>query len=179
MSDRSNSGLDEYRRKRDFAQTAEPSGQDATTRKAKTLSFVIQKHAARALHYDFRLELDGALKSWAVPKGPSLDPHQKRLAVHVEDHPLEYGKFSGVIPPGQYGAGKVEIWDKGVWIPEGDPREAYKKGSLKFRLQGRRLHGSWALVAMRDKKNWLLIKHADKTAAAAEQLPGAKSAALE
>ena len=135
------------------------------------MSFVIQKHAARRLHYDFRLELDGVLKSWAVPKGPSLDPGEKRLAVHVEDHPLEYGGFEGVIPRGQYGAGTALIWDRGIWTPlDPDPEAAYAKGNLKFALDGEKLHGRWALVRMggkhggRDGENWLLIKERDAAA---------------
>src|SRR5205085_12507791 len=132
-------GLEEYRRKRDFSKTPEPSGKrrrgDAAP--SRSLSFVIQKHAARRLHYDFRLERAGVLMSWAVPKGPSLDPGEKRLAVHVEDHPMDYGGFEGVIPEGQYGGGTVLLWDRGSWTPEGpDPAEAYRKGALKFRLDG-------------------------------------------
>ena len=162
--------LSEYNRKRDFEITAEPSGK-ATTGKRKTsaLSFVIQKHDARNLHYDFRLELDGVLKSWAVPKGPSLDPSQKRLAVHVEDHPLGYGSFEGSIPAGQYGAGDVIVWDRGVWKPHDDPHKAYAAGKLKFTLVGEKLSGDWALVRTRlkgsgDKEQWLLIKEQDQQA---------------
>ena len=158
--------LEEYKRKRDFRRTPEPAGAVASHPKAGSeLSFVIQKHAARRLHYDFRLELDGVLKSWAVPKGPSLDPGEKRLAVHVEDHPLDYGQFEGVIPEGEYGGGTVLLWDRGTWIPlERDPEAAYRKGSLKFILNGAKLHGKWALVRMGGKaaterrENWLLIK---------------------
>lgn len=156
--------LEEYRKKRDFRHTPEPRG--ARRGKAGELHFVIQKHAARRLHYDFRLELDGTLKSWAVPNEPSTDPGVKRLAVHVEDHPLDYASFEGVIPEGHYGAGKVEIWDEGVWRPQGDARAGYKKGHLAFELEGKRLHGAWDLVRMRPKpgekgkENWLLIKSA-------------------
>jgi len=162
-----------YRRKRDFAQTPEPKGR--TRGAAKRLSFVIQRHAASHLHYDFRLELDGVLKSWAVPKQPAPVPGQKRLAVHVEDHPIEYGRFQGEIPAGHYGAGRVAIWDRGWWEPAGDPRGAYRKGSLKFILHGRKLRGGWALVRMRDRdgerkagrrENWLLIKERDAPARA-------------
>jgi bifunctional non-homologous end joining protein LigD len=128
--------LAEYRRKRDFKQTAEPRGKRAASRGRL---YVIQKHDASHLHYDFRLELDGVLKSWAVPKGPSLDPAQKRLAVHVEDHPVEYGSFEGTIPEGQYGGGTVLLWDKGYWEPIGDPDEGYRQGKLKFRLHGKKL----------------------------------------
>jgi len=148
--------LSEYRRKRDFRRTPEPSGarRGATAKKPPAaLSFVIQKHAATRLHYDFRLELDGVLKSWAIPKGPSLDPGEKRLAVHVEDHPLDYGGFEGVIPQGQYGGGTVLLWDRGTWQPEGDDPEAdYRKGSLKFTLNGEKLHGKWALVRMAGRR---------------------------
>src|SRR5271167_722153 len=143
--------LEEYRRKRDFHKTSEPAGAAPATnnRALAPLSFVIQKHAARRLHYDFRLELDGVLKSWAVPKGPSVDPAEKRLAVHVEDHPLEYGGFEGVIPEKQYGAGTALIWDRGTWTPlDPDPETAYAKGNLKFLLDGEKLHGKWALVRM-------------------------------
>lgn len=162
--------LSEYNRKRDFEITAEPSGSTPTgKRKASALSFVIQKHAARNLHYDFRLELDGVLLSWAVPKGPSLDPSQKRLAVHVEDHPLGYGSFEGSIPAGQYGAGDVIVWDRGVWQPHDEPRTAYAAGKLKFTLVGEKLSGDWTLVRTRlkgsgDKEQWLLIKEKDPQA---------------
>jgi bifunctional non-homologous end joining protein LigD len=164
--------LEEYKRKRDFHKTPEPAGAVAHRGQAGAgLSFVIQKHAARRLHYDFRLELDGVLKSWAVPKGPSLDPGEKRLAVHVEDHPLDYGQFEGVIPQGEYGGGTVLLWDRGTWTPaDPDPDAAYGRGSLKFTLEGAKLHGNWALVRMGGKaagerrENWLLIKERDAEA---------------
>lgn len=157
-----------YRRKRDFRRTPEPRG-GRVRRAATGLKYFIQKHAARRLHYDFRLELDGVLKSWAVPKGPCLDPHERRLAVHVEDHPLDYGPFEGEIPKGEYGGGSVLLWDRGEWTPEGDPRQAYEKGRMKFRLEGRKLSGSWELVLMggragEGRKNWLLIKLDDEAA---------------
>jgi len=157
-----------YKAKRDFAKTAEPAGGGAVAPSPR-LRFVIQKHAARRLHYDFRLELDGVFKSWAVTKGPSLNPHDKRLAVEVEDHPLEYGDFEGTIPRGQYGGGTVEIWDRGYWQPEGKSASGdLARGDLKFTLEGERLHGSWVLVRMRSDRfggkrtNWLLIKHRDE-----------------
>ncbi|MEJ0094431.1 MAG: DNA ligase D [Methylocella sp.] len=159
--------LEAYRAKRDFTVTREPSGEEASRRAAKPdLSFVVQKHAARRLHYDFRLELDGVLKSWAVAKGPSLVPGEKRLAVHVEDHPLDYGGFEGMIPQGQYGAGSVILWDRGIWRPEGDPHKGYAKGHLNFTLEGEKLKGGWHLVRMAQRKgergdNWLLIKATD------------------
>ncbi|MGB5084943.1 MAG: DNA ligase D [Methylocystis silviterrae] len=158
--------LADYRKKRDFGATREPKGRGA--RKTGS-SFVIQKHAARRLHYDLRLELDGVLKSWAVTRGPSLVPGEKRLAVHVEDHPLDYRNFEGVIPEGQYGAGEVIVWDKGVWIPEGDPHKGYAKGHLDFELRGEKLGGRWHLVRMARKPrekhdNWLLIKSEDEFA---------------
>jgi len=165
--------LSEYNRKRDFGITAEPAGSaPAGKRQVSALSFVIQKHDARNLHYDFRLELDGVLLSWAVPKGPSLDPSQKRLAVHVEDHPLSYGSFEGSIPAGQYGAGDVIVWDRGVWQPHDDPHKAYAAGKLKFTLVGEKLSGDWALVRTRlkgsgDKQQWLLIKEKDPQARSA------------
>jgi bifunctional non-homologous end joining protein LigD len=163
--------LEAYRAKRDFAVTQEPSGARGTKKKAakSALSFVVQKHAARRLHYDFRLELDGVLKSWAVAKGPSLVPGEKRLAVHVEDHPLDYGGFEGTIPEGQYGAGSVIVWDRGVWTPEGDPHKGYAKGHLNFTFDGDKLKGGWHLVRMAQKPgergdNWLLIKAHDSFA---------------
>ena len=159
--------LAKYWRKRDFTVTPEPHGEvGAKTR--ERLNYFIQRHHARRLHYDFRLELDGTLKSWAVPKGPSFDPADKRLAVRVEDHPLDYGSFEGEIPAHQYGAGKVILWDRGMWIPQGDPREGLRKGQLKFRLEGEKLSGLWALVRMgeagEEKENWLLIKEKDDEA---------------
>ncbi|HWA88542.1 MAG TPA: DNA ligase D [Rhizomicrobium sp.] len=156
-----------YRAKRDFKKTAEPSGARKVAA-SKRLRFVIQKHDATRLHYDFRLELDGVFKSWAVTRGPSLDPADKRLAVEVEDHPLDYGDFEGTIPKGQYGGGTVMLWDRGYWEPEGDPQAMLKKGDLKFALDGEKLKGGWVLVRMRSDKfgggkrnNWLLIKHHD------------------
>ena len=160
--------LDEYNRKRDFSATPEPGGSAARKRaKQAALQYCIQKHDATRLHYDFRLELDGTLKSWAIPKGPSLDPKARRLAVHVEDHPLEYATFEGSIPEGHYGAGDVIVWDRGVWIPQGDPEEGYRKGKLKFALEGEKLAGSWNLVRTRmdgNKEQWFLIKSNDETA---------------
>ena len=160
-------GLERYRQKRNFRITPEPEGK-VDKRKSASLRFVIQKHAARRLHYDFRLELDGVLLSWAVPKGPSLDPNDKRLAMHVEDHPIEYGDFEGVIPAKQYGAGTVMLWDRGAWIPKSDPKEAFEKGRLKFDLDGEKLHGGWNLVRSRSGKysgeSWLLFKEADEYA---------------
>src|SRR6201996_6915967 len=137
--------LDVYRAKRDFKKTKEPSGA-AKVAGAKALRFVVQKHAATRLHYDFRLELDGVFKSWAVTRGPSPDPADKRLAVEVEDHPLDYGDFEGPLPKGQYGGGTVMLWDRGFWQPEGDPEKMLKKGDLKFTLNGGKLKGSWVLV---------------------------------
>ena len=161
--------LDDYNRMRDFAATPEPAAKRSRKSKktAHALQFCIQKHDASRLHYDFRLELDGALKSWAVPKGPSLDPKSKRLAVHVEDHPLDYATFEGSIPEGHYGAGDVIVWDRGVWIPQGDPHEAYEKGRLKFELQGEKLAGLWNLVRTHmpgKQEQWFLIKHQDDAA---------------
>lgn len=157
--------LSTYRKKRDFDKTPEPSG-EAAVAPSKQRRFVIQKHDATRLHYDLRLEFDGVFKSWAVTKGPSLDPHDKRLAVEVEDHPLDYGDFEGTIPEGQYGGGTVMLWDRGYWESE-DPERGFKKGDLKFTLHGDKLHGSWVLVRMRNDRtggkrtNWLLIKHRD------------------
>ncbi|MBY0380480.1 MAG: DNA ligase D [Xanthobacteraceae bacterium] len=158
-----------YRTKRDFTKTAEPSGAK-TVAGGKSLRFVIQKHDATRLHYDLRLEYGGVFKSWAVTKGPSLDPKEKRLAVEVEDHPLDYGDFEGTIPEGQYGGGTVMLWDRGTWEPENDPETAFKKGDLKFTLNGKKMHGSWVLVRMKfdrtggKRTNWLLIKHRDDDA---------------
>jgi bifunctional non-homologous end joining protein LigD len=159
--------LTTYRKKRDFEKTAEPSG-EAGVALSKQRRFVIQKHDATRLHYDLRLEFDGVFKSWAVTRGPSLDPHDKRLAVEVEDHPLDYGDFEGTIPKGQYGGGTVQLWDRGYWESEtDDPDKGFKKGDLKFTLHGDKLHGSWVLVRMRHDRNggkrtnWLLIKHRD------------------
>src|SRR3954468_24867567 len=165
------SKLSRYNSKRDFAQTLEPRGQSYPDQ-SEQFRFVIQKHAARRLHYDLRLELGGVFKSWAVTRGPSLDPADKRLAVEVEDHPLDYGDFEGTIPKGQYGGGTVQLWDRGYWTPEGDksPEAQLAKGELKFTLQGDRLGGSWVLVRMRSDRfggkrtNWLLIKHRDASA---------------
>lgn len=155
--------LSEYRAKRDFENTPEPEGAPA---KAAGHSYLIQKHASRRLHFDLRLEMDGVLKSWAVTRGPSLDPADKRLAVHVEDHPLEYGSFEGIIPQGEYGGGTVMLWDQGTWKPIGDEHLGYEKGHLSFTLFGKRLKGEWHLVRMRSmggerKDNWLLIKGDD------------------
>lgn len=166
--------LDEYRRKRDFTRSPEPSGDDGLVAARRELPsgryFCVQKHLASQLHYDLRLEHNGVLLSWAVPKGPSIDPSVKRLAMHVEDHPLEYGDFEGVIPDG-YGAGVVLLWDQGTWEPESpDIGAALAKGDLKLRLNGYKLKGSWALVRTRgwgartapdDGRSWLLIKHRD------------------
>src|SRR5262245_59257523 len=161
--------LAEYRKKRHFDKTREPAGQTAKAKARGKLIFVVQKHAARRLHYDFRLQLDGVLKSWAVPKGPSLDPGEKRLAVEVEDHPLEYATFEGRIPEGEYGAGEVIVWDRGRWQPVGDPHEGLRRGKLEFELAGEKLHGQWVLVRLHmrqrsDKPNWLLIKRTDEYA---------------
>ncbi len=173
--------LAEYRRKRDFSRTAEPRG--GRPSRARKLAYVIQKHAARNLHFDLRLELDGVMKSWAVPKGPSLDPSVKRLAMEVEDHPIEYNQFEGTIPEDEYGGGTVMIWDRGTYRYAGDDpdyagddpdpveglRRGYRKGNFKFELQGKRLKGSWVLVRTRRgsprRPQWLLIKHRDEFAA--------------
>lgn len=166
--------LSTYRQKRDFEKTPEPSG-EAAVAPSRQRRFVIQKHDATRLHYDFRLEFDGVFKSWAVTKGPSLDPHDKRLAVEVEDHPLDYGDFEGTIPEGQYGGGTVMLWDRGTWESE-DPEAGFKKGDLKFTLHGEKLNGSWVLVRMRHDRsggkrtNWLLIKHRDEYASEGEDI---------
>jgi bifunctional non-homologous end joining protein LigD len=159
--------LTEYKRKRHFNRTPEPAGKRL---KKNGWSYVIQKHRARQLHFDFRLELDGVLKSWAVPKGPSLDPSVKRLAMHVEDHPVDYGDFEGIIPEGEYGAGTVMLWDQGTWEPVGDARKDYESGRLKFQLRGKKLRGGWMLIrtggskAGRDQRQWLLFKERDEFA---------------
>jgi bifunctional non-homologous end joining protein LigD len=156
--------LEEYKRKRNFKQTPEPPAKVARGTQRR---FVVQKHSATRLHYDFRLEMDGVLKSWAVPKGPSLDPADKRLAMQVEDHPVSYFDFEGTIPTGNYGAGTVMVWDVGTWEPEGDVAEMMRKGDLKFRLNGQKLKGSFALIHMKARRpgskgtEWLLIKHRD------------------
>jgi len=180
----SHAQLTEYRRKRDFARTQEPSGDtiESPARQGK-LRFVIQKHAARNLHFDLRLELDGVMKSWAVPKGPSLDPSVKRLAMQVEDHPIDYNTFEGTIPKGEYGGGSVMLWDRGTYTADaattpGEEEDAIRgglaRGDLKITFHGARLHGSFALVRMKfsrdrsssSKPQWLLIKHRDKFASA-------------
>jgi bifunctional non-homologous end joining protein LigD len=163
--------LAEYHRKRDFEKTPEPAGRAGRTRSA-ALHFVIQKHAASSLHFDFRLELDGVMKSWAVPKGPSLDPAVKRLAIQVEDHPIEYNTFEGTIPEGEYGGGTVMLWDRGTYTaaddatdPSSELQRGYESGELSFVLDGERLHGAWALIRTRrgtgKQKQWLLVKRRD------------------
>ena len=170
--------LQEYKEKRDFKQTPEPQT-DKKAAKAGSLIFVVQKHSARQLHYDFRLEVDGVLKSWAVSKGPSFDPETKRLAVMVEDHPLDYASFEGTIPAGQYGAGQVIVWDRGTYFPDENGelhfgerskaedlmRKGLTGGKISITLRGEKLKGSWTLVKMqRSENNWLLIKHHDEHA---------------
>lgn len=162
-------GLREYWKKRDFSITPEPKGKERP--EGQALSFVIQKHAASHLHYDFRLELGGVLKSWSVPKGPSLDPAVKRLAMHTEDHPIDYGDFEGIIPKGQYGGGTVLLWDRGRWVPKENPHKGYHAGKLKFVLEGEKLRGGFTLVRSRgsdarddDERSWLLIKENDEEA---------------
>jgi bifunctional non-homologous end joining protein LigD len=169
-------GLKEYRRKRNFDVTPEPGGDAAPPKSQEALTYVIHKHQATHLHYDFRLEWRGALLSWAVPKGPSLDPSVKRMAVQVEDHPLDYAGFEGVIPEGEYGGGTVMVWDRGTWTPEvEDVDGALEKGELKFTLHGQKLRGSWVLVRTRlgygrrsGKPSWLLIKHRDRYASTSD-----------
>ena len=163
--------LETYRKKRNFAATAEPKGAAPL---ADSNIFVVQKHDATRLHYDFRLALDGVLKSWAVTRGPSLNPGEKRLAVAVEDHPLEYADFEGTIAKGEYGGGSVIVWDKGTWAPIGDPHRGLKKGHLEFELHGQKLKGRWHLVRMHGKpgekrENWLLIKGDDEFARSADE----------
>src|SRR6188474_3850177 len=170
-----------YRKKRDFAVTSEPSGTGKAP--ANGSRYVIQMHAARRLHYDLRLEMDGVYKSWAVTRGPSLDPKDRRLAVEVEDHPIEYGTFEGTIPQGEYGGGTVMLWDRGTWEPEGDAAKAHKKGHITFEFKGERLNGGFSLIRMADRDqgkgrkvrhNWLLIKKNDQWAK-----PGHGDAAIE
>lgn len=165
--------LAEYKRKRDFTKTAEPEGKATRRRSTRGLKFVIQKHAASHLHFDFRLELDGVMKSWAVPKGPSYDPTVRRLAMEVEDHPIEYNTFEGTIPKGEYGGGTVMLWDRGTYESEdgGGPdalRDGYERGDLKIVMHGKRMKGGWVLVRMRrdegGRAQWLLIKHRDEYA---------------
>ncbi len=173
---RAGNTLERYRAKRDFTRTPEPPGGKVTP---ETSVFVVQKHAARRLHYDLRLQFGATLKSWAVPQGPSLDPAIRRLAVHTEDHPLEYADFEERIPQGQYGAGGMIVWDRGTWIPMGDPEADYRKGTLKFRLSGEKLGGGWMLVRLKPKEgergdNWLLIKERDPFAR-----PGSEAAIVE
>jgi bifunctional non-homologous end joining protein LigD len=174
MADKSK--LAEYHRKRNFEKTPEPAGTAERTRRG-ALQFVIQKHAASSLHFDFRLELDGVMKSWAVPKGPSLDPAVKRLAIQVEDHPIEYNTFEGTIPEGEYGGGTVMLWDRGTYTedePSANPlaelRRGYESGELAFVLEGERLHGAWALIRTRrgaqKQQQWLLVKRRDDDAVA-------------
>jgi bifunctional non-homologous end joining protein LigD len=169
--------LAKYQAKRDFKTTPEPRGSFGNAARKKggaELSFVVQKHQASHLHYDFRLEWNGVLVSWAVPKGPSLDPSVKRLAMAVEDHPLEYGGFEGIIPEGQYGGGTVMVWDRGTWEPEpesGDVGAALRAGELKFVLRGSKLKGTWVLVRTKGpgaREQWLLIKHKDQFASTAD-----------
>lgn len=186
-------GLREYRRKRNPEATPEPFAAAAADEAKGTRSFVVQKHDASHLHFDFRLELDGVLKSWAVPKGPSLTPGTPRLAVQVEDHPLEYANFEGTIPKGQYGGGTVQIWDRGTWTPVGDPRTSLRKGTLSFHLDGSRLKGRWRLVRREDattsrangragraspKPQWLLIKSRDESAASEDSVSAASTSVV-
>ncbi|MBZ9769920.1 DNA ligase D [Mesorhizobium sp. CA6] len=167
-------GLEQYHAKRDFKKTAEPAGKVGRQKQGGGI-FVVQKHAATRLHYDFRLEHDGVLWSWAVTRGPSLDPHEKRLAVHVEDHPIDYASFEGTIPKGQYGGGSVIVWDEGKWTPDGDPAKSMKKGHIDFELEGHKLNGRWHLVRLRPRPgekrdNWLLIKSDDAAARPGEDV---------
>lgn len=172
--------LESYRKKRSFARTREPRG---SVQAGNGFSFVVQKHEASHLHYDFRLELNGVLLSWAVPKGPSLDPGVKRLAMQTEDHPLEYGGFEGIIPQGEYGGGTVMVWDRGRWTPIGDPKDGYARGNLKFRLEGHKLHGRWHLVRTAgrggsERASWLLFKGTDDQASTTRDLAGESQSVL-
>ncbi|MEO8702518.1 MAG: non-homologous end-joining DNA ligase [Kofleriaceae bacterium] len=179
MSRQAPTKLAKYRSMRDFARTPEPGGEKSADRAGH--SFVIQKHAARRLHYDFRLEQDGVLWSWSVPKGPSLSPKDRRLAVRTEDHPLDYAGFEGIIPAGQYGGGAVVVWDRGTWEPEGDAREAMRRGRLTFTLHGDKLHGRWHLVRTRPgdrTENWLLFKSDDDAADPAIDIVADKPASV-
>jgi len=168
--------LSEYRKKRNFGRTPEPKGGlRAPPRASRSLIYTMQKHMASQLHYDLRLEWDGALLSWAIPKGPSLDPAVKRLAMRTEDHPIEYAEFEGVIPSGEYGAGTVMLWDRGTWTPDDpDVTSSLLKGEIKFTLEGEKLRGSWVLVHTRGFKEdsrgtaWLFIKHRDQYASATD-----------
>jgi bifunctional non-homologous end joining protein LigD len=162
--------LAEYQRKRDFSKTAEPAGGTESRAAAGLSRFVVQKHAASRLHYDFRLEIGGVLASWAVPKGPSMDPADRRLAVHVEDHPIEYFDFEGIIPKGEYGGGTVMVWDWGGVRWHGDPEQMMRKGDIKFDLYGRKLKGAFALVGKPDQENWFLIKKRDDAARPGESI---------
>ena len=159
--------LKKYNQKRNFNRTSEPKGVKKSKKTDKSLKFVVQYHIARKEHYDFRLEYNAVLLSWAVPKGPSFNPNDKRLAVHIEDHPLDYANFEGVIPKGEYGGGTVMLWDEGTYAPVENFKTGLKEGSLKFELFGNRLYGKWVLVRMQakdDKDNWLLIKEKDEYA---------------
>jgi bifunctional non-homologous end joining protein LigD len=170
--------LREYNRKRRFSVTPEPPGRPRAERAGAPLAFVVQKHRARHLHYDVRLEHEGAMLSWAVPKGPSLDPTVRRLAMQTEPHPMDYNRFEGVIPEGEYGGGTVMIWDRGTWVPEvPDVGRALATGDLKFRLLGSKLRGSWVLVRTRNG-NWLLIKHRDAAASGTQDLTVSKACSV-
>src|SRR5688572_3109191 len=166
-----------YRAKRSLKRTPEPAGSHASSGISGAGGlFVVHKHAARRLHFDLRLQMNGVLRSWAVPKGPSYDTADKRLAVLVEDHPLEYGDFEGLIPEGNYGAGAVIVWDRGRWVPVGDPFEGLAKGKLLFELRGLKLHGMWTLVKIKKaEKEWLLIKERDAFASSAGAMPAEES----
>src|SRR6266545_635979 len=174
MPARHNDPLSAYREKRSLGRTPEPAGTVVPEPETSRL-FVVHKHAARRLHFDLRLEMGGVLQSWAVPKGPSYDPGDKRLAVHVEDHPMEYWDFEGLIPEGNYCAGAVIVWDRGQWVPHGDPGEGLEKGKLLFELRGFKLRGMWTLVKLKKGvKEWLLIKERDEWAGP-DRVPPAES----